>query len=388
MLLAAIVASSDDAIISKDLHGIITSWNPSAERLFGYRPDEVLGQSVLMLIPDDRQGEELIIRDRIQNAERLNRYETVRRRKDGSLVAVSLTVSPILDAQGRVVGASVIARDITAQKRAEAELRKAQQGLRKANQDLEQAVSERTAKLQEALGELDAFSYSVSHDLRAPLRAMQGHARLVLEDYARHLPPEARHYLERIAVNATRLDQLVQDVLTYSRIIRGEVKAEPVNVDKLLGELLEQYSAFQPPNAEITLEKPLPPVLGHEGSVMQCLLNLISNAIKFIAPGVKPKVNIRSERRDRQVRIWVEDNGIGIAAENVERIFRLFERVYPESTYEGTGLGLAIVRKAAERMGGRAGVESEPGRGSRFWIQLPAAPDGAQGTEPRLQSDL
>jgi signal transduction histidine kinase len=257
--------------------------------------------------------------------------------------------------------------------RADAAVRRAQQETLQANENLERLISERTAKLQEALAELDAFAYSVSHDLRAPLRSMQGHAHILLEDFAQHLPCEARLYLERIAVNSTRLDQLIQDVLTYSRITRSELKAEPVNLEQMLREILEHCGAFQPPQAEIRVVKPLPQVLGHEGSLVRCLLNLLHNAVKFVAPGVTPRITVRTEAHEGQVRIWVEDNGIGIAPEDLDRIFRLFERIYPESAYEGTGLGLAIVRKAVERMGGCVGVQSQPGQGSRFWLQLPAA---------------
>jgi PAS domain S-box-containing protein len=171
--LAAIVESSDDAIISKDLDGIIQTWNKAAERIFGYTPEEATGKSVTMLIPEGRRDEEPVILSRIRAGERIDHYETVRRRKDGTLLNISLTVSPIKDQDGRVVGASKIARDITSRKRAQAELRAAREELARMNERLEVRVQERTASLTEAMAHLEEFSYTVSHDLQAPARAMK-----------------------------------------------------------------------------------------------------------------------------------------------------------------------------------------------------------------------
>ncbi len=354
--LAAIVEHSDDAIVGKDLHGIIKSWNRGAERIFGYTADEAVGQSITLLIPADRQHEESEILARIRRGETVSHYHTIRRRKDGTLFDISLTVSPIRNGRGEVIGASKIARDITDQRRA--------------SEKLEQAVQERTASLQEAIAQMEEFSYTVSHDLRAPLRGMQTYSKALLEDFSQQLGPEGTHYVHRLLENANRLDKMILDVLTFSRFGRAELKMERVCLSKLVGALVDQL--LQGSSAEIQL-KPLEDVLGHEPSLTQAISNLLSNAVKFARPGVRPRVKIWTQRQNGEVRLWIEDNGIGIEPRYQHRLFNLFERIHPKLKYEGTGVGLAIVRKAAERMGGQVGVDSDGVNGSRFWIQLPAA---------------
>jgi len=357
--LAAIVESSDDVIISKDLNGIIASWNKGAERIFGYTADEVIGKPVTILMPPDRLNEEPGILDRVRRGERIDHYETVRRRKDGALIHISLAVSPIRDSKGNVIGASKVARDITERVRAK--------------EELEKTVAERTASLREAIAQMEEFSYSVSHDLRAPVRAMQGYAHAVLEDYGDRLDETVRDYLGRIMQSGSRMDRLIQDVLTYSRVSRTEMKLQPVDLDQLVRSILQQYPEFESSRAKITIARKLPSVLGHEPSLTQVISNLLSNAVKFVSPGTKPEVLIRSEVHGAQIRLWVEDNGIGIKPQYQSRLFGMFERIHPEERYEGTGIGLAIVRKATERMDGKVGVESDGIHGSRFWIQLAAA---------------
>jgi two-component system CheB/CheR fusion protein len=239
---------------------------------------------------------------------------------------------------------------------------------------LERKVSERTARLQETISELQAFSYTVSHDLRAPLRAMQSYAQVLLEDCAAELSESARNYLSRIEHAGRRLDRLIQDVLTYSRISRSEIKLAPLDLDRLLHDVLQQYPMLQPPAAEIVVQGPLPRVLAEESSTTQCFSNLLGNAVKFVPRDRQPHVLIRAETLDSRVRVWIEDNGIGIARDDHERIFNMFERVDSAGHYEGTGIGLAIVRKAIERMGGQVGLESDPPHGSRFWLEFQPAP--------------
>ena len=370
--LAAIVNGSDDAIVGKNLKGIVTSWNPGAERIFGYTAEEMIGQSITKVIPPDRQDEEPQILGRLQRGERVDHFETVRRHKSGRLIDVSLTISPIHDDEGHIVGASKIARDITAQKQAEMALRVAQTKLESHALDLEKTVQERTAKLEEMVSELEAFSYSLSHDLRAPLRAIQGFTEIVLTDYGEKIP-EGVDYLRRVATAAARMDRLIQDVLAFARVSRQDIAVEPLNVDKIVHDIIEERPELHVPKAEIDVASPLLPVIGHDASLTQCLTNLLDNAVKFVRPGVKPKVRVSTETRDGFVRINIRDNGIGIDAEGQRRLFAVFQRLASAQTYQGTGVGLAIVRKAAERMGGRVGVESAPGQGSTFWVELPKA---------------
>src|SRR5205085_442413 len=206
----------------------------------------------------------------------------------------------------------------------------------------------------------------------APLRAIQSFTQIILTDHGDKIGLPGTDYLQRTAKAAARLDRLIQDVLAVSRMARQKVMVQPVNVEKQILEIIQERAELRPPNAEIIIQGPLLPMLGHEASLNQCLSNLLGNAVKFVAPGVKPQVRIYSTRSLDQVRLWIEDNGIGIAPEAQRGLFRMFHRLHTEKEYEGTGIGLAIVLKAAERMGGQTGMESEPGRGSRFWVQLPA----------------
>lgn len=236
---------------------------------------------------------------------------------------------------------------------------------------LEALVDQRTTSLRQTVEQMHEFSYSVSHDLRAPVRAMRGYAEAVLEDFGHVLQEEGRQLLLRIQHNGARMDRLIQDLLTYSRLTQS-VALEPVALQKLFDEVIQQYPATQPKNADIEIKGPLPSVIAHEPSLTQVVSNLLSNAVKFVAPGVRPRVVITAAVSEGKVKVFFQDNGIGINPRSQARLFGMFERIHPEKTYEGTGIGLAIVRKAMERMNGAVGVESDGVAGSTFWIELPA----------------
>jgi signal transduction histidine kinase len=264
-----------------------------------------------------------------------------------------------------------VLRDLTRRKQMEESLHEAREQLLRHNAELEREVAARTEDLRKAMRELEAFSYSIAHDLRAPLRGMHGFARELLDSHASQLDEQGQNYLQRISRAATRLDVLIQDVLNYSRTLREPVPLTRVDLDRLMHEVVSTYPDWRPPKAEIQIDGALPPVQGHEGFLTQCISNLVGNAVKFVPSGTTPKVRIWAEEHgDGFVRVWFEDNGIGIAPKNQMRIFRMFDRINAVSDYEGTGIGLAIVHKSVERMGGRVGVESEVGEGSRFWIDL------------------
>lgn len=371
--LAAVVESTDDAIITLSLDTRINTWNKGAERMFGYSAEEVIGQSIHRLLPRDRQDEEGVILGRIIAGERVEHYETIRIRKGGQHLHVSLTVSPIHDANHQLIGVSKISRDITERKKAEEALRIAQEKLRSHAVDLETQVEERTAKLRETIGELEAFSYSVSHDMRSPLRAMQGYADALIEDYAGKLDQTGREYLARIKRAASRMDLLIQDVLAYSRVAQGDVPLKPVDLNSVIRDVIQNYPTLQPERAEITVSDSLPQVIGHEAYLTQAVSNILTNGVKFVAPGTFPRITIGATQQAGLVRIFFRDNGIGIARDHRERIFQIFGRVYSDKQYEGTGIGLAIAKKAAERMGGMIGVDSEPGNGSTFYLLLKPA---------------
>jgi two-component system sensor histidine kinase/response regulator len=243
------------------------------------------------------------------------------------------------------------------------------------NLELEQknkALEERTASLQETITELDSYSYSISHDMRAPLRTMKGYSDILMEECLPQLTPEHQAYLQKISSGAKRMDNLIQDVLSYSWLSRSKFKLNEIDLDRLTREIIEQYPGMQPPQADVQIVDVLPHVCANEATLTQCISNLLGNAIKFVAPGQKPRVRIRAERRDAYVRVWFEDQGIGIGERDRERIFGIFVKVHPTQEYNGTGIGLSIVRRAAEKMGGRVGLESELGAGSRFWLELQA----------------
>jgi signal transduction histidine kinase len=250
-------------------------------------------------------------------------------------------------------------------------MRKAKANLAKANADLEGLVQERTARLAQTLSDLEHFSHALAHDLRAPLRAMHGYAALLERSLKNTDSPQTLDFSRRIRESAERLDMLVQDSLNYAQILRGEMPLRPIELTGFLGRLIESYPDLEAHAAEIRIESSLPPVLGNEAGLTQCFANLLRNALKFVAPGVAPQVLIRAERLGEWVRIWVCDNGIGISKGDQRRVFEMFQRGH--LGYEGTGMGLAIVKKAVQRMGGSVGVESEPDRGSRFWLDLQPA---------------
>jgi PAS domain S-box-containing protein len=347
-LLAAIVSSSDDAIVSKNLDGIITSWNKGAERLFGYAPPEAIGQPVAaLLIPEDRQDEETNILARLRRGERVDHFETVRRRKDGKLLDVSLTISPVRDAQGKIIGASKVARDITEQKRVESDLRRA-------NQDLEQ------------------FAYSATHDLQEPLRSVKIYSELLANHCGDGLNDEAREFLRYLRSGANRMESLVRDLLSYMQLTKGDEPAEMASAAAAFDIALSNLAAaISDTRAQVSAE-PLPclPVLA--AHLQQLLQNLVGNAIKYRSPERRPVVRVTAARQGEHWLFAVSDNGIGIDPEYKEMIFGLFKRLHTTDEYSGTGIGLAICQRIVDRYHGRIWVESEPGQGSTFRFTLPA----------------
>ncbi len=269
--------------------------------------------------------------------------------------------------------------EIAARARAEQALQAAHEQLQGNAAKLEQKVAERTAQLVASMADLEAFAYSLAHDLRAPVRAIHGFTGLVLEMPPDQVAPAAAEHLQRVVTAAIRMDSLIQDVLALTRVIRQPAIPARVDVGEMVCALVRERPELAPSRAEIHIEEPLLPVAANGALLSQCLTNLLGNAVKFVAPGASPRIRVRTEAFGRDaaapgwVRIWIEDEGIGIPPEAHERIFEIFQRLHSSNKYEGSGIGLAIVRKAVERMGGRVGVESALGKGSRFWLELPAA---------------
>lgn len=467
-LLSAIVDSSDDAIISKDLNGVITSWNQGAERLFGYTAEEAIGETVAaLLIPDDRQDEEPDILARLRRGERVNHFETVRRRKDGSLVDISLTISPVKDQFGGIIGASKIARDITQRKKYEqrlieqarlldltgdailvrdahdrisywnraaeamygftrhealdavchdllhtqfpeslpairevllrdgkwsGELRQTCRGgfgiivlsrwvadqdergelvhVLESNTD----ITER-ARVQEEIcranRDLEQFAFTASHDLQEPLRGVKIYSELLTRELGGDLSPNARQYIEVLRSGTTRMENLIHDLLAYTRAGQLDGPAEPTDANEVLQASLSALSSAIAENSALVTTEPLPTVRVHHAHLQQLFQNLVGNAIKYRRPDSIPEVHIRAKQQNGHWVFAVSDNGIGIESEYRERIFDLFKRLHSSDEYSGTGIGLAICQRIVERYGGRIWVESEPGKGSTFRFTLP-----------------
>lgn len=345
--------------------------NPAFEQIWGLSRPALYKNARLWLeaiVPEDR---ERVRSSYAENAMSGTYDETYRiTRPDGTLRWIRDRGWPVHDENERFEYVVGIAEDIT-------QMRQAQDALTALNDDLERRVEDRTQALAEVNRELDAFAYSISHDLRAPLRTMQGYAEALIEDFGEGLPPEGRHFTKRIAVAATRMQDLIADILAYSRLAKDEVSVRPESLEAVLDQALADLEPMLA-NAEasVQVERPLPEVQANRAVLRQVLYNLITNAAKFVQPSGRAKILIWAEQRGRRVRLWVEDNGIGIAPEHQQRVFDPFQRLHGVEAYPGTGIGLAIVRRAVTRMGGTCGVEPQLGQGSRFWIELRSVEQG------------
>ena len=362
-------AARDGILILDPQTRKITDANPFISDLLGYPARALLGKELweIGLLKDEAASRDAFSQLK-QN--RSIRYENLPlQNKEGHRHEVEF-VSNVYDEGGRDVIQCNI-RDITERKRMEYALRDAHTQLTRQAAELERVVAERTAKLQEMVSELEGFSYTVSHDMRAPLRAMQSFSQFLVDEYGGKLDPQGVEYLGQIMRSSVRLDRLIRDVLSYTKILHAELPMDRVDLDLLVRDMLITFPNGQPIKPDIQVKGTLPDVMGNDALLGQCFSNLLSNAIKFVAPGTTPHVEIWAEAIDSTaVRVWFKDNGIGIAPEDRDRVFRMFERIHPATEFEGTGIGLTIVRKAVERMGAQVGFESEVGKGSNFWIQL------------------
>ncbi|MBZ5609307.1 MAG: PAS domain S-box protein [Acidobacteriia bacterium] len=506
-LLSSIVECSDDAIVSKNLDGIVLTWNQGAERIYGYSSAEMVGRSMSLLVPPDRPDEFPEIMQYLRLGQRIEHLETERMKKNGQRIFVSLTISPLRDASGIVVGASAIARDITGRKQAEKalelseeryrslalataqvvwstnpqgavvediaswrdftgqspdELRgwgwinaihpddreraveicskavknrnsytteyrvrrhdgeyrwmsvggvpvlekeqtirewvgtwaditdrvRAEEEVRKLNETLEKRVVERTAELAAANQELEAFAYSVSHDLRAPLRAVDGFSRILLEEHGPALPAEAQHYLGVVRKNAVQMGNLIDDLLAFSRLNRQPLSKRPVDLAGIARQVIEDLDPErQGRRIEIQLED-LPHCEADPALLRQVLANLLSNAVKYTRCRDRARIEIGASGPPRGGAVYfVRDNGAGFDMRYADKLFGVFQRLHSAEEYEGTGVGLAIVHRIVTRHGGRVWAEAAPDKGATFYFTLPVEgrltqPDA--GTQDRL----
>ena len=362
--LAAIVDSSDDAIISKTLQGFIASWNRGAEKMFGYAPAEAIGQHITLIIPSDRHGEEVDVLAHVGRGEKVDHFETVRRAKDGRRVNISLTVSPVRNGQGRIIGASKVARDITARKLAEEE---------QARLIAETLAARRTAE--EANRLKDDFLATVSHELRNPLNSIVGWTGLLSS--GKLDPQKTSRAIEAITRAAQAQDQIINDLLDVSRIISGRLRLDirPLRLVEVLETAIETIrpaAEAKEIRLQVLLDPIASPMAGDPDRLRQVFWNLLSNAVKFTPKG--GRIQIHSQRIDSHVEIIVSDTGIGIEPEFLPFVFDRFRQgdSGPNRQSTGLGLGLAIVRSLVELHGGTVGVESRgKGLGASFSVRLP-----------------
>ena len=365
---------ADYAIYLLDAEGQVVSWNSGAERIKGYRADEIIGKHFSAFYPKD------VIAKRwpehtLEAAARDGRFaeEAWRLRKDGSRFFANVTITALRGLDRKVIGYLKITRDLSD--------RRKMQALQEANRQksefvalLEKRVQERTAQLTDSNAQLEAFAYTVSHDLKAPLRGIQGFSQALLEDYRDNLDDQGRDYLRRIGNGILRMQTLIENLLEHSQLSRVEFRLTTVDLGSAVQEALKLLEGeIRATKAKISVNGKMPAVVAQPSVLVQSIQNLLSNALKFTKSGRAPRIRVFTEIIGEKTRLYVQDRGIGIEERHFDRIFEVFERLHGQESFSGTGIGLAIVKKAMERMKGRCGVDSKVGAGSRFWVELASA---------------
>jgi PAS domain S-box-containing protein len=351
--LAALVESSADAIIGKSLEGIVTSWNAGAHRLFGYSSEEIIGRPISVIVPAEREPEFAAMLQAV-SAGHVQRFDTVRRRKDGKLVDVSLTLSPVRNAAGRVISISKVARDVTERRRAERELARAKETAEAASRELE------------------AFSYSVAHDLRAPLRGMNGFAQVLLNEYKDKFDAAGQDWLNEILLNANRMGALIDALLSLSKVTRSALKRELVDFTALARETAAALQAQEPARSvEFAIQDDLR--ADADSTLARALIeNLLGNAWKFTSKTAHPQISVGASELNGETVFFVRDNGAGFDMAYAQKLFAPFQRLHANREFPGTGIGLATVQRIVRRHGGRVCAEGTVGVGATFSFTFPS----------------
>ncbi len=392
--LAAIVESSDDAIISKTLDGVITSWNPAAEKLFGFTAAEMIGEVITRIIPADRMEEEPRIIAKLRAGERVDHFETKRLTKSGGLVDISLTISPVKDIEGNIVGASKIARDITGQRRLFAALKESEAKYMQLALKLEALVDQRTRELLDANfyleksnRELEQFAYVTSHDLQEPLRKIHTFAGMLYNVNKEILSETSRMYIDKVMFSARRMSQLINELLDYSRLVHVKDPFVETDLNEILKNVLTDY--------EVTIDRhdvqlelgELPRLLVSPLQMNQLFHNLLGNALKFLSPDRKPLIKVYAQLLPAHERavlqdldpekdyymITIKDNGIGFEQMYAAKIFQIFQRLNERTAFEGTGIGLALCSKIVLNHKGAIYANGVPDEGAEFNVILPVS---------------
>jgi PAS domain S-box-containing protein len=363
--LASIVESSDDAIIASDLNDAIQSFNKGAERLFGYAAHEVVGRSISQLLPEGQLGEEPALVARLRAGETVTPLETVRRRADGHLVDVSVTMSPIRESQGQIVGVSWAGRDISERKRAQLQIVRAREAAEAANRELE------------------AFSFSVAHDLRGPLRSIHGFSHILLKDYGPVLDAVAQTHLSRVQSSAKLMGRLIDALLELGRISRTDLSLQRVNLSHLASATAERLREFEPDRAvEFLIDDGLSEQ-GDSTLLGAVLDNLLGNAWKFTRNTLQARIEVgRTDDNGRSV-YYVRDNGVGFDMAHASKLFGVFQRLHSSEEFEGTGVGLATVQRIIRRHGGDVWADATVGEGAAFYFTFGQAADSSRETQTR-----
>jgi PAS domain S-box-containing protein len=350
--LAAIVNDSDDAIMSRSRDGVITSWNDGAARIYGYSAEEMIGKAMDALIPPERREEEAQIAERVMRGERITHFETVRCRRDGAQIVMSVTMSPIRDSVGAIVGVATIGRDVTAIRQLQLDLVRAKETAEAANRDLE------------------SLSYSVAHDLRAPLRALDGFSQALFEDYGEQLDDMGKKYLGYLRDSAQRMGLLIEDMLSLCRVTTRPLHRESLDLSALAQESLERLARAEPHRSVAVTIQPGLTVFADRALMSMALDNLLGNAWKFTARKRDAQIELTLKQLERGSAFCVRDNGAGFDMAQVDRLFGVFQRLHAASDFPGTGIGLATVQRVIRQHGGRVWAEGKVGEGASFYFAL------------------
>ncbi len=353
-----LVETAEEGVWVLDTEGKTTFVNPKLASLFGYAPEEIIGKNVLEFVPEDER-ETVLQRLERRNAGERDRYDYRYVRKDGSTLWTIVSGTPLRDRDGQVIGVLAMLTDITERKNAEEHVRQ-----------LNDLLVRRTAQLQAANKEMEAFSYSVSHDLRAPLRSIDGFSLALQEDFSGKLGEEGEDYLRRIRAAAQRMGQLIEDLLNLSRVTRVELHQTEVNLSGIARSILEDLRRTDPQRQVETVIQEGVTALGGEDLLRQVLANLLGNAWKFTSKTPQARIEFGETQQDGRRAFYVRDNGAGFDMQYVDRLFLPFRRLHSETEFPGTGIGLSIVRRIIQKHGGSVWAEGETGKGATFYFTL------------------